>query len=55
MNIWLLVALHHMIAAFSMFWYERDRDHFTMGENKYNEMENVLNILNRVDHRHGEW
>ena len=44
-HIWLVGEPHQAISSFSMFHIGRELEHFTTGQNKYNEMENITKFL----------
>ena len=44
----LMGALHHMIPPISIFQDESESENFPRGENKYNDMDNKMNLVGRA-------
>ena len=55
MYILLVGVTHYIIPPFSMFRDVRKLENFPMGENKYNYMDNITNIVDRDSKRGGGW
>ena len=53
MHIWIVGELRQIINSFLMFQYGRGLDNFPRGQNKYNEMDNIMNLVDRVSNRGG--
>ena len=51
----LVGAPHYMIPPFSMFHYRRDLEYFPRGWNNYNDMDNIMKLVKRLDKRGGRW
>ena len=55
MNMWLVVAPHHMMPHFSMFQDGRELDSFPRERKKYNGTERIMKIVEMADKRYGGW
>ena len=52
-HIWLVVVTKHMVSTFSMFWDGRFLKHFPRGGKKYNDMKNIMKLIERSGKRYG--
>ena len=53
MHIWIVGEPRQIINSFLMFQYGRGLDNFPRGQNKYNDMDNIMNLVDRVSNRGG--
>ena len=54
-HIWIVGTTHKIIPSLSMIRYGMELDYFTREQNKYNDMGNIMKILDRESNRGGGW
>ena len=55
MIMWFVVGPRQITPPFSMLQHEKGIENFPRGGNKYNEMNNIVKLLERVDKKCGGW
>ena len=54
-HMWLVGISLHIVSPLSMFQYERELDNFTKGRKKYNDMDSIMKLVEKVNDRCGGW